>query len=109
MTLDSLEKLGDDELRAISTRCETLLKQHDTERKEKAINDARALLVSVGLSLKDVARKAPSAKPKGIIYKAGHTYQHPTNKALTWPGKGKKPTWLTTVEADGGKAVELSR
>lgn len=106
MTLDSLEKLGDDELRAVSARCETLLKQHDTERKEKAINDARTLLLSVGLSLKDVARKSPSAKPKGVVYKAGQLYQHPTNKALTWPGKGKKPTWLTALEAEGGRAME---
>jgi DNA-binding protein H-NS len=107
MKLDTLDALGDDDLRAVSARCEALLKQHDTERKEKAINGARALLLSVGLNLKDVARKAPAAKARGPIYKAGHTYQHPTNKALTWPGKGKKPTWLTALEAEGGRAVEV--
>jgi DNA-binding protein H-NS len=108
MTLDSLEKLGDDELRGVITRCDVLLKQHDTERKDKAMAQARATLAAVGLSLKDLARKAP-AKSKGPVYHAGRTYQHPTNKALTWPGKGKKPAWLTTLEADGGKAVELSQ
>jgi DNA-binding protein H-NS len=108
MKLDMLDALGDDDLRSVSARCEVLLKEHDTQRKEKAINDARALLQAVGLNLKDVARKAPAAKAKGPVYRAGHTYQHPTNKALTWPGKGKRPTWLTTLEADGGKAVELA-
>ena len=108
MKLDSLESLNDDDLRAVDARCLDLLKQHDTERKEKALSDARALLASVGLTLKDIARKAPAAKPKGAVYHAGHTYQHPTNKALTWPGKGKKPTWLTALEADGGKAVEVA-
>jgi len=107
MILDTLDALGDDDLHAVSARCEALLKQHDTERKEKALSDARALLAAVGLNLKDVARKLPAAKQKGPVYHSGHTYQHPTNKALTWPGKGKKPAWLTTLEAEGGRAMEV--
>jgi hypothetical protein len=54
VTQDSLEKLADDELRAVIARAETLLTQHDTERKEKALNEARATLAAVGLSLKDL-------------------------------------------------------
>ena len=107
MTLDSLEKFADDDLRAIAARCEALLKQHDTERKEKALAEARASLAAVGLTLKDLARKSPVAKPKGPVYHVGHSYQHPANKALVWSGKGKKPGWLIAVEAEGGKAVEL--
>jgi DNA-binding protein H-NS len=107
MTQDSLEKLGDDDLRAVIARAETLLKQHDTERKEKALSEARATLAAVGLTLKDLARKSPVAKPKGPVYHVGHSYQHPTNKALIWSGKGKKPGWLTALEAEGTKAVEL--
>ena len=42
MTLDSLEKLGDDELRGVIARCDVLLKQHDTQRKDKAMAEARA-------------------------------------------------------------------
>src|SRR5450432_4004892 len=101
-----LEKLGDDDLRAVISRAETLLKQHDTERKEKALNEARTLLASVGLSLKDVARKAP--KSKAPVYHGGHQYQHPANKALVYNGKGKKPGWLTALEAEGKAAVEVA-
>ena len=50
MLLDSLEKLADDELRNIAARCETLLKQRDTERKENAIAEARATLAAAGLT-----------------------------------------------------------
>jgi len=107
MKLDTLDALGDDDLRAVSARCEVLLKQHDTERKEKALSEARATLAAVGLTLKDLARKSPVAKPKGPVYHVGHSYQHPANKALVWSGKGKKPSWLTTLESEGGKAVEL--
>jgi len=105
--LDMLDALEDADLRAVIGRADELLKKHDTERKDKAMAEARATLAAVGLTLKDLARKAP-AKPKGPIYHSGRTYQHPTNKALTWPGKGKKPAWLTTLEAEGKTAVEVA-
>ena len=35
MKLDTLDGLGDDDLRAISARCEVLLQQHDSERKKR--------------------------------------------------------------------------
>jgi DNA-binding protein H-NS len=108
MRLDTLENLGDVDLQAIISRAQELLKQHDTERKEKALSEARATLAAVGLTLKDLTRKAPVAKSKGPVYHSGHIYQHPVNKALTWPGKGKKPGWLTALEAEGKAAVEVA-
>ena len=107
MMLDSLEKCADDELRGVIARCEELLADHDRRRKAAALEQARAILSGAGLSLRDVA----AGKRKGNggpVYHAGHTYQHPTNKALVWPGKGKKPGWLTELEAEGGKAVEVA-
>jgi len=109
MTLDSLEKLGDDDLRAVIGRAGELLAKHDHERKEKALEQARAILSGAGLSLKDVAA-GRSQKPggKGIMYHTGRQYQHPTNKALIWNAKGQKPNWLRELEAAGGKAVEAT-
>ena len=105
MKLDMLDALGDDDLRAISAQCEVLLKQHDGERKEKALDQARAMLAAVGLKLSDLNAKGRKAA-KGPVYHGGHSYQHPTNKALIWNAKGKKPGWLSALEAEGGKAVE---
>jgi DNA-binding protein H-NS len=107
MKPDMLDGLEDDELRAVIARAETLLKQHDTERKEKAMEQARATLAAVGLSLKDLNGKSRKAA-KGPVYHGGHTYQHPTNKALTYNGKGKKPGWLTALEAEGKMALEVA-
>lgn len=107
MKLDMLDALEDADLRAVIGRADELLKKHDTERKDKAMAEARATLAAVGLTLKDLARKAP-AKPKGPVYHSGRTYQHPANKTLTWPGKGKKPGWLTTLEAEGKTAMEVA-
>lgn len=107
MKLDTLDALGDDDLRGVIARSTALLKQHDTERKEKALSEARASLAAVGLTLKDLSRKAP-AKVKGPVYHSGRNYQHPANKALVWSGKGKKPAWLTGLETAGEVAIEVA-
>lgn len=104
MLLDSLEKLADDELRDIAARCETLLKERDTERKENAIAKARAMLAAAGLSLRDIVRKSP-VKARTQSRTVNH-HQHPTDKSLTWNGNGKKPAWLAELEKSGGSAIE---
>ena len=110
MKLDTLDTLNDAELQAVIERSKQLLDERDRQRKEKALEEARALLASVGLSLKDVATGRPqkSGGGKGVVYHAGRQYQHPTNKALTWNAKGQKPNWLRELEAQGGKAVEVA-
>ena len=117
--LETLAALNDDELRAVGTRVNELLKAHDDERKAKALADAkalqakalaeaRALLASAGLSFKDIAGKRRIRSGKTPAYHAGRSYQHPSNKALTWNGKGQKPGWLRELEGEGGKPVELA-
>jgi DNA-binding protein H-NS len=106
MTLDLLAKLEDAELERVIEQSQAILKQRDEDRKAKALEQARATLAAVGLSLKDLNGKG-HAKAKGAAYHGGHSYQHPTNKALVWKAKGQKPGWLRELEASGGKAVEL--
>ena len=106
MKLDSLENLNDDELQAVIGRAGELLKEHDRQRKDKALADAGAILAAAGLSLKDVARK-PKGKPKLPAYRGGHRYQHPTKNDLVWNAKGQKPGWLRQLEAEGGRATEV--
>jgi hypothetical protein len=95
-----------------------LLKKRDEERKAKALadvralrakaeSDARALLESVGLSLKSLSGKSKKKGGQGPLYKGGRLYQHPENKALVWKANGQKPNWLRELEARGGKAVEV--
>jgi DNA-binding protein H-NS len=118
-TLDTLNALNDEELRAVSARVQELLRAHDDDRKAKALADAKALkakaladaravLASAGLSLKDMSGKKPRSG-KAPAYHAGRTYQHPANKAMVWNGKGQKPGWLRELEGEGGKAIELSQ
>jgi DNA-binding protein H-NS len=107
--LDILDGLKDEELQEVVEHARGLLQHRDEERKAKALEQARVLLTQVGLSLKDVASGKPvkNGGGKGPVYHAGRQYQHPTNKALAWNGKGQKPNWLRELEAGGGKAVEV--
>src|ERR1700691_454048 len=106
---DLLAKCEDDELRTVISSCEELLAQRDRKRKDKALEDARAILATAGLSLKDVAAGKPHKNGSNApVYHGGRQYQHPTNKALVWTAKGQKPAWLRELEASGGKAVEVA-
>ena len=107
-TLDMLGALNDDELRAVIKHAEGLLKRRDDDRKAKALLDARTLLASVGLSLKDINGRNRARPAKAPVYQGGHLYQHPSNKALVWNAKGQKPKWLRELEGEGGKAAELA-
>jgi hypothetical protein len=63
MTLESLETLNDEQLQAVIARAGELLTQHDRDRKVKALAEARSILASAGLNLKNVTEKGKAAKP----------------------------------------------
>jgi len=100
-----LDEFSDEDVQEVRVLCDKVLKARDADRKDKALEQARATLAAAGLSLRDLARA--KAKPnRGLSYRGGHVYQHPTNKTLTWNARGQKPTWLRELEASGGKAIE---
>ncbi len=105
--LDLLDALSDKELDEVEAYSQELKKRRDGERKDKAMAEARALLAAVGLSLKDLGARGKGRGGKGRAYHTGYQYQHPTNKALSWNGKGKKPLWLTALEAEGKEPVDV--
>jgi hypothetical protein len=106
LKLDSLNDLGDDELQAVIDRSNELLKDRDRQRKDKALEQARAILTGAGLTLKDVANGKQNSSGKAV-YHSGHQYAHPTNKALVYSGVGKKPGWLRQLELQGVKPVNV--
>jgi DNA-binding protein H-NS len=108
MKLETLDALKDDDLRAVIGRAEELLRQHDRERKDKALEEARLILASAGLSLRDAASRGKNGKAgNGPVYHSGQRYQHPSKKELVWTAKGQKPNWLRQLEKEGSRAVEL--
>ncbi len=65
MTLESLNDLNDEQLQAVIARSQELLKQHDKERKQKALGDARAILSAAGLSLKKITKSQYKQNRRG--------------------------------------------
>jgi hypothetical protein len=103
---DMLDAFSDNEIQRIKTLADKVLKFRDDERKAKAMEEARATLAAVGLTLKDLV-KGKIKPAKGPQYKGGSLYQHPADKGLVWNAKGQKPKWLRELERDGKKAIEL--
>jgi hypothetical protein len=106
MILETIKGLTDEELQDLIIRAQELLKERDRERKDNAVAEARALLASVGLSLKDVAAKAVK-RTAAVTYEGGQNYRHPTKAELLWNAKGQKPGWLRDLEKNGGRAIEI--
>jgi hypothetical protein len=101
-----LDGFNDDDVREVRALCDKVLKARDDDRKAKALEQARATLAAVGLTLKDLAGSKAKGS-KGPVYRGGLTYQHPTNKALIWQAKGKKPKWLVELESEGERPIEM--
>jgi DNA-binding protein H-NS len=119
ISIATLNELQDAELRTTQSLITDILRKRDEDRKEKALEEARAIdaralnekravLAAAGLTLKNLNGNGKKKVAKGPVYHIGHTYQHPTNKALVWNGKGKKPNWLVEIEADGKKPLEIA-
>ena len=106
MIFETLESLTYDQLKAVVARSYDLLTTRDRQRKDKAIEDARALLASAGLTLRDLGKKV-SKPATGFKPKAGHTYQHPDNPALTCLGTGNKPKWWHDALKAGKEPIDL--
>jgi len=66
MTLEFLDKLTDDELLRVRARAEELLRQHDAERKAKALEEAKAI------------RKEAEAKERAVLASVGLPFKAAT-------------------------------
>jgi hypothetical protein len=102
MTLETLKLLTDDDLRGVIDRAGNLLKQRDRERKESALEQAKAILVQAGLSLKELSRiKAKGASGKAVL-PAGTKFVNPENPAEFYiAGKGRPPGWFEKLREKG--------
>jgi len=101
--LPNLENLSLPELREIEDALPGVIaKKEHTERAEflsemEAKAEARGLDLSSLVTPKKGSRKYGSVAPK---------YRHPTDKSLTWTGRGRTPLWVLAYEKEKGKSRE---
>lgn len=94
MTLETLKTLTDDGLRGVIDQAGNLLKQRDKERKEAALEQARAILTQAGLSLKEVGKTKPK-RPDNKTLRAGMRFFNAENPDQIYEvGKGRPPGWF---------------
>ena len=98
-----LSKLSIEELQTLAQDIEAEIANRRVAEKERVLSQMRELAASLGLSLEDLMRQekivggAPAAK-----------YRHPDNPALTWTGRGKRPTWINEALASGKQLEDFA-
>lgn len=100
MKAEQLQSLNDSELQEIIKQAGEILKERENTKKQKAIEDAKAKLASVGLTFRDVA--APKAKAKNKPLPQGQKYTNPADASQTYTtGRGRPPKWFADLHAKG--------
>lgn len=124
---DTLQNLSDDELKDLAARIDALLKERHAAARHGAIEQAREILDKVGLTFAHVVGRGKAKTGSGntsqtagwsesssrsatrgtntsrsASYKAGARFVNPADPSQSWTaGKGRKPKWLTDLEANG--------
>jgi hypothetical protein len=100
MTQEALKTLTDDDLRAVIAHANNLLKERDRERKESALEQAKAILAQAGLSLKGLAKTKPKRVHENL--RAGMRFFNIENPDQIYEvGKGRPPGWFEKGRAKG--------
>jgi DNA-binding protein H-NS len=103
--LDSLDEGG---LQEVVQRATALLRAREQARHREAIEQARAILASAGLSVHDLVgaearpAAAPKAKKAGANGQAGARYANPADPSQVYlAGRGRAPRWYRELKERG--------
>jgi len=102
------------ELRKLQTKVQSEISKREVSSKKTLLKRLQKMAAEEGLSLDELldkpspakAAKAVKAKPAKAV-KAKPKYCHPTDKAKTWTGHGRKPAWFAEWIAEGKSADDL--
>lgn len=92
------------DLMAQKAEIEKKIAEAQREAKSSAVAQVKALMAEHGLTMADLAAKAPSAPraagKKGGGGKVAPKYRDPAT-GNTWSGRGLQPNWLKSALANG--------
>ncbi|CAM5532883.1 H-NS histone family protein [Thauera mechernichensis] len=104
------------ELRKLQTKVQNEISKREASSKKTLLKRLQKMAAEEGLSLdelldktspaKAVKAKPTAAKPAKKV-SAKPKYFHPTDKAKTWTGHGRKPAWFAEWIAEGKSADAL--
>lgn len=99
-----LSKLSIPELEALSQEVSTEIVNRKEAEKQRVLDQIRELANSIGMTPEQLL----GAKGRGRPAAAETKYRHPGDPALTWSGRGKRPTWVNDWIAAGKSLDELA-
>lgn len=107
------------ELRKLQTKVQSEISKREVSSKKTLLKRLQKMAAEEGLSLDELldkpspAKAAKAVKAKPVATKpakkvaAKPKYCHPTDKAKTWTGHGRKPAWFAEWIAEGKSADDL--
>lgn len=101
-TID-LSKFSLEELQTLAQDIEAEVVTRREAERGRVLQQMRELAGSLGMTLEEVVRGEKGGKggPGSVPPK----YRHPDNPALTWTGRGKRPSWVNEW-LSSGKSLE---
>src|SRR5262245_24965366 len=105
MASERLQAMTDEQLQEWVEEAQDEQERRKKAKRQKAIDDAKALLAAAGLSLKDALSSGTGkgkGKKAGQPLKQGQRYVNPANPSEVYTvGRGRRPKWFADLEAKG--------
>jgi DNA-binding protein H-NS len=95
------------ELRQLARDVEQELNRRRAEDRKTALRGMKELAASYGFTVEEVLETALQSRRRAAAASAEAKYRNPDNPDQTWAGRGRKPTWLVELLAQGTTLEEL--
>jgi DNA-binding protein H-NS len=99
----NLQSLSVAELKSLQDEIAIELELRTKEERQKLIQEFRDKAKSLGISLDELMSGQKGRARAGG--KVAAKYAHPSDRSLTWTGRGKKPRWVIEW-LDSGKSLD---
>ena len=103
---DQLQDMTDEQLSGLIEDAQAEQQRRQKAKRQKALDEAKAILSAAGLSLRDaLAGSGGSGKKKAAgkpALKQGQRYVNPANSSQVYTtGRGRPPKWFSDLQARG--------
>ena len=100
-TID-LDSLSDAEIEKVIADGQSLLKVRGLQRREEALEAAKAALAGAGLTPQDLIAATRKRSTGAATLPSGQKFVNPDNPKETWTsGRGRRPAWFKALEKSG--------
>ncbi|GAB6068821.1 H-NS histone family protein [Methylothermus subterraneus] len=104
---NQLQALSPEELQRVIEEAQRALELKRKQKREEIIRQIRELAAQAGLEVEIRAKSKAETKPSQRGARLPPKYRHPTDRSLTWTGRGQMPRWLRELVAQGHDREEF--